>query len=314
MISRPLGLTGLRVSPLCFGTLILGPLHKNYPQTVAAELMCQACDLGVNFFDTAEIYGTYRLLQPVIRRYPEVIIAGKSYAVTGEEMRRSLELARKEINRDYVDIFCLHEVENAAALRGHRGALDFLGEAKAKGIIKAVGISSHTIAGVRAGATEPAIDVIHPLINHKGIGIKDGTVEEMVAALQTAGEFGKGIYAMKVLAGGHLAGEARLAIRFIQDLHCVDSIAIGMQSLQEIRFNLSVINGEPVSTELEAEVAGIGRSLSIASWCQACGRCITACEFGALSLARGKLRVEPEKCVRCGYCARVCPEFCLKIV
>lgn len=308
-----LGYTGLKVSRLCFGTLTVGPHQKDFSPEAAAALFGQAYELGINFFDTAEIYGVYHHLALALRKYPEMVIATKSYAVTAAQMRASIEKARRELERDYIDIFCLHEVECAESLKGHREALDYLTEAKAGGIIKAVGISTHTVAGVRAGATEPAVDVIHPLLNREGIGIRDGSVADMIAAIRTAKEFGKGIYAMKALAGGHLINDAAGAISFITGLSCIDAIAIGMQSKAEIETNLALIAGLPAPSKLQAEISQVKRLLHIAGWCQGCGRCTTKCRFGALDLYNGQIRVDRNKCVCCGYCARVCPEFCLKI-
>lgn len=314
MNRRRLGGTSLEVSPLCFGTLTLGPLQKNFSTETAVNLLMESAALGINFFDTAEIYDTYRFLRAILQKYPALIIASRSYAVTYAEMEQSLDRARQALNRDYIDIFSLHEVENHTSLQGHRGALECLFEAREKGIIKAVGISTHTIAGVRAGATEPGVEIIHPLINKVGIGIKDGSTAGMIDALRTAKEFGKGIYAMKVLAGGHLAVNPQSAVNFVTGLGCIDSLAIGMQSIQEVRVNLSLINGESPPPDLTEQLQRIKRRLQVATWCQKCGKCAAKCSFGALTLVNGVLKVEPEKCVRCGYCVRVCPEFCLRIV
>ncbi len=311
---RKLGSTGLMVSPLCFGTLTIGPVQRNFSPDKGAALICQAYEAGVNFFDTAELYDTYKPLKIALRQHPDLIIAGRSYAASKEEMRRSLDLARKQLDRDYIDIFGIHELENAASLKGHQAALDYLTEAKSKGIIKGVEISTHYIAGVRAGATDPRIDIIHPLINLDGIGIRDGSVNEMVEAIKTAKEFGKGIYAMKVLAGGHLIDKAAEAIRFIVDLDLVDSLAIGIQSITELKINLALINREPIPSELSIVINQVKRTLEIASWCQGCGSCVEKCSFEALSMVGNRPVVDQGKCVRCGYCARVCPEFCLKIV
>ncbi len=310
---KKLGCTDLLVSKLCFGTLTVGPHQKGLAPEAATDLFGQAYELGVNFFDTAEIYGTYQPLALALRKYPQMVIATKSYAATAAEMRESIEKARKELKRDYIDLFCLHEMESASYLRGHRGALDYLTEAKAKGIIKAVGISTHTVAGVRAGAAEPAVEVIHPLINQEGIGIKDGSVDDMVAAIRTAKEFGKGIYAMKALAGGHLIKNAAAAIAYINGLKCVDAIAIGMQSAAEVKMNLALLAGLEAPLDLASQINLEERYLHVAGWCQGCGRCLTKCHFDALALDNGRIRVDRAKCVRCGYCARACPEFCLKI-
>ena len=53
-----LGNTGINVSRLCFGTLTMGPLQCNMSVTKGVELIERAFSNGVNFLDTAEIYGT----------------------------------------------------------------------------------------------------------------------------------------------------------------------------------------------------------------------------------------------------------------
>ncbi len=69
-----LGRTGLRVSALCFGTLALGPAQYDLPLEKAGFLLQRAWRLGVNFFDTAELYGTYRHLR-TMADLPGVVVA-----------------------------------------------------------------------------------------------------------------------------------------------------------------------------------------------------------------------------------------------
>jgi aryl-alcohol dehydrogenase-like predicted oxidoreductase len=106
---RTLGKTGLSVSHLCFGVLTIGPLQANLPLAEGVALLEYAASRGVNFFDTAEDYRTYPYLRSLLRKVKDkpLIIASKSYAVTAQEMSASLDRARKEMDRDYIDIFLL---------------------------------------------------------------------------------------------------------------------------------------------------------------------------------------------------------------
>ena len=199
-------------------------------------------------------------------------------------------------------------------LKGHRPALDYLLEAKAKGRVKAVGISTHSVQGVLAGAQTPEIEVIHPLINQRGLGIMDGSREQMLAAIRFARLKGKGIYAMKALGGGNLNREAHAAFRYVAQNSKIDSMAVGMKSRAEIDLNIAWMEGrrDPV---LEAEVQAQDKHLLIESWCEGCGTCLEHCRYGALRLTtEGILEVKAEDCLLCGYCARFCPNFCIKIV
>jgi aryl-alcohol dehydrogenase-like predicted oxidoreductase len=309
-----LGKSLLNVSRLCFGVLTIGPLQAGLSIQKGAQLLRQAAEAGVNFYDTAEYYRTYPYLKAAFSGRDDIVIASKSYAVTWDEMRASVERARLELNMDRIPIFLLHEQASAASFRGHRGAWEYLVEARSKGIVGAIGLSTHTVEGVRVGSACPEVDVIHPLYNRAGWGLQDGTVLDMAAAIQSASELGKGIYAMKALAGGHLRGEAQAALRYVLESPGVVSVAVGMQHEAELRFNLAVINDEQPETADKALIANRKRRLHIESWCQGCGRCVERCAFGALTMVEGKAHVDSSKCLVCGYCSQVCPEVALKVL
>ena len=67
MIYHELGRTGINVSKLCFGSLTMGPFQRNLTPAQGAALFECAFSHGVNFVDTAEIYGTYPHLREAVR-------------------------------------------------------------------------------------------------------------------------------------------------------------------------------------------------------------------------------------------------------
>ena len=303
------------VSRLCFGSLGLGPLHNNLSVEEGAALLREAFEQGVNFVDTAELYGTYPHIREALRGYDgEVIIATKSYASGYEEMAQSLERARRELDRDVIEIFLLHEQESSHTLRGHAPALEYLVEAKERGLVEAVGISTHTVAGVRAAAAHPQIEIISPLINLTGVGIVDGSREDMLSAMEFAASMGKGLYGMKPLAGGQLSGKVESALEFVLAIPTLASVALGMKSRAELMMNLSIFAGKPVPQEIRQAVAAADRWLHIDDWCTGCGSCVDACPSRALRVVGGRGQVDRARCVLCGYCGAACPDFALKIV
>lgn len=308
-----LGLWGAEVSEICFGSLAISPLQGRVSDAEGITVLRYALEQGINWIDTAEIYDNYAQIAAAIKGHDEVRIVSKSYSVSAEEMRQSLEKARSALNRDTLDFFLLHEQESALTLKGHSGAWEELLRAKEQGIVRWIGISTHAVEGVRAGALLPGLDVIHPILNYQGLGIIDGSLNEMLDAIRFASEIGIGIYAMKVFGGGHLANDPERAVTFIRSIAGVQGMALGMSSREEVDYNLLLLADQEVPAELQKKVKHRKRKLYIADWCQGCGRCIEACPQEALSMEKVAV-VKAEACVLCGYCGRVCPHFCLKIV
>lgn len=304
----------MQVSRLCFGALTISPLQANLPLAEGAHIIRTALEAGVNFIDTAELYNNYHYLREAIRGYRgEVIIASKCYAYTSRGMQDSLELALRELDRDYIDIFMLHETESILTIRGHWEAIEFLLQAKQKGLVRAIGISTHNVEGVLGAASVPEIEVIQPLINMTGIGIKGGNTQDMLSAIKTAAEAGKGLYGMKALGGGHLLGRPEEAFAFILSLPELASVAVGMSTEEEVVYNTCHFSGQPVPEKVKSKIRRQPRRLIIED-CEGCGECLSRCSSGALRLDEGKAVVDHSLCTLCGYCSRACPEFCIKVI
>ncbi len=311
---RRLGCSNIIVSELCLGVLTIGPLQKNLLLEEGAGVIAYALERGITFLDTAEAYKTYKYIkEALVMTGLKPVIASKSYAYTGRAMKISVEKALDEMGLSNLDIFLLHEQENEQTLRGHEEALRYLLKAREKGMIKAVGLSTHTIAGVRAGSRRREIEIIHPLINIQGLGIIDGTRDQMLAAIKEACQKGKGLYAMKAFGGGNLVRQAYEAFQFINHNPDIHSTAIGMKNRAEIDLNIAWSQGRRC-VELEAEIGSQNKKLLIEDWCHGCGSCVEACHQEALSIIGEKVYIEEDKCILCGYCSQYCVDFCIKII
>ncbi|NLK44069.1 MAG: aldo/keto reductase [Tissierellia bacterium] len=310
-----LGNTGIEVSRLCFGSLTMTPFQAGLSVREGAYLIEYAYDKGINFIDTAELYDNYEYIKTALKNInrEDFHIATKTYAYTKEMARDSLDLALKELGTDYIDIFLLHEQESIHTVKGHFEAIEYFIKEKEKGKIKSIGISTHRISGALAARDVDEIEVIHPIINKDGIGIQDGTIDEMLKVIEEIHSMGKGIYAMKPLGGGHLIKEAEVAFNFVKSIPHIHSIAIGMQSTNEIDANISLLENGYIPEDLKVQISRKKRKLIVADYCIACGNCVGRCRQKGIDIIDGRATPN-ENCILCGYCAKTCPEFCIKVI
>ena len=126
--------------------------------------------------------------------------------------------------------------------------------------------------------------MIHPLINLKGMGILEGGVEDMLAAIRQAHRAGKFVYAMKSLAGGNFVPNREEALRFIFDIDEIDAVVVGMVTPLEVDWNVRFASGRPIPAELNQKTALSSKRLSIVALaCEGCGECVEQCENDVLS-------------------------------
>ena len=309
-----LGNTEIKVSSLCFGTLTVSPLQCDFSTSDSADLFCYAIDQGINFFDTANLYGTYPPLKEAVKYKKDIVIATKDYCYDEKTAQASLERALSGIGRDYVDIFLLHEQESVHTIRGHWEAIEYLLKRKKAGDIKAIGLSTHFVSAVRAVAQYDELDIIHPIYNMRGLGIVDGSREDMLDAINLAVYKNKGIYLMKALGGGHLIPKADEAFKAAMKVDGIGSIAVGMKTKAEVDLNVSIFSKIEPTKELRQKVSTEKRKLLIHDWCTGCGSCVSSCDKGAISIIDSRATVDENKCVLCGYCAAKCKDFCIKVI
>lgn len=310
-----LGNTGIQVSRLCFGSLTMTPFQAGLSIEDGAYLIEYAYNKGINFIDTAEIYENYEYIKTALKgiKREDFVITTKTYAYTKEMAKESLELALRELDTDYIDIFLLHEQESIHTIRGHFEAIEYFLKAKEEGKIRSIGLSTHRISGAAAAREVKEIEILHPIFNKYGIGIQDGNVEEMLEEINKVNSLGKGIYAMKPLGGGHLIKEAESAFNYVKSIESIHSIAIGMQSIEEIDANISLMEKGYIPKEIKSKLGSKRRKLIVAEYCRACGNCVNRCNQKGIEIING-IATPNENCILCGYCAKVCPEFCIKVI
>jgi aryl-alcohol dehydrogenase-like predicted oxidoreductase len=150
---RLLGRTGVRVSPICIGTMNFG---SPTPEDEAARIIERALDAGVNFFDTANSYNAGeseavigRALAASGRRH-ELVLATKAHFPTGPgpndrgnsrlHLLRACEDSLRRLKTDYIDLYQIHRPDPSTPVEETLAALSDLVR---QGKVRYVGCSTH---------------------------------------------------------------------------------------------------------------------------------------------------------------------------
>ena len=323
MDKRRLGNTDIFVTPVGMGVLTVGRTQLNLSVEAGSQIVCHALERGINFLDTAEFYETYPYIKRALDNLASSfssgalhrpVIVSKSLSLDYNGMRAAIEDCRKALNMDQIDIFLLHEVREVPDFKNRSGAWECLNDAKAKGLVKAVGLSTHHICVVNEAYTTPGIDVIFPLINYESLGIRKGsdtgTCDEMAHAIMAAAENGIGIFTMKAFGGGNLLKDYKKALDYVTSLSGITSTMIGMGCKKDVDDAIAYFENR-LPQNYAPDVTNKHMFVDRGD-CESCGACVSRCTSKAIHLDNeGIALIDYTKCVLCGYCAPVCPSRAL---
>ena len=168
MRQASLGSTGLMVSRLGLGTdtfhtggITLGQI---------TDIVLRAWELGINFVDTDRSYDVFPALAAALPHMERsrLVLATKTYEKTRQGALRDVSHALETLGTDYVDLFLLHGVDSLDEYDAFAGAFAGLQEAKAKGWVRHIGLSTHAVHVVTAMADHPAIEGVLTVLNVTG--------------------------------------------------------------------------------------------------------------------------------------------------
>lgn len=291
---------GDEISALAFGAMRLPTKTGRIDKERAKEQLYYAIDNGVNFIDTAFIYGSsesflgeilkdgYREKVKLCTKMPVMNI--KTY----EDMEKYLELQLKNLQTTYIDYYLLHGISKSGFdYLKDLGAMEFLEEAKRHGKIKHIGFSFHD-NGTVFNEMIDAYDWDMVLIQYNYL---DENNQAGTDGLKYAASKGVDVFVMEPLKGGILAGKvpdevteiwdkaevkrspADWALRWILNHPEVTSVLSGMNEEEHIKENIKVANEALPNTltenelELYNEVKNVYEGLMKID-CTGCGYCM----------------------------------------
>jgi len=210
---RPLGSTGLSVSPLGLGTVKLGrDQGVKYPNgfripddAQARQLLDLARDLGINLIDTAPAYGMSEerlgpLLQGqrdhwvIVSKVGEEFVDGQSrFDFSPKHTRFSVERSLRRLETDRIELVLVHSDGRDLEILQHSGVYETLAELKREGKIRGFGLSGKTVEGGLLALQHGDCAMVTYNLNERA--------ERPV--LDYAQAHAKGILVKKALASGH---------------------------------------------------------------------------------------------------------------
>ena len=234
-----LGNTGIRVSRLAMGSGTHGYGGSSDQTRLGLDgfssLLVDSYDRGITFWETADQYGSHAHLKRAIAQVgrQNVVILTKTHAESEARAQADLERFLTELGTDYIDVVLLHNRQSPRWTEQCAGAMQYMAEAKQRGVIRAHGVSCHTLDALRVASRTPWVDVDLARINPAGLHMdaEPHTVLEVLREMKTAG---KAVIGMKILGQGELASKLDIALRHATSLDCVDAFTIGFKSREEL--------------------------------------------------------------------------------
>jgi aryl-alcohol dehydrogenase-like predicted oxidoreductase len=245
---RPLGKTGLEPTLLGMGTGVkawggVSALSKK-GEGIYLQVVTRAYEAGIRYFDMADMYGAHaffnKLLKGTIDR-DKVMLLTKTTAKEGPVAKADVDRFRTELGTDKLDVVLMHCMTDKDWPTKMAPVMDVLENAKANGLIKAHGVSCHTIEALELASELPWVDVVLSRINPYGIKM-DAAPEKVVPVLDAAHRNGKGVLGMKIAGEGQCADRLRESLKFVLGLGCVDAMPVGFLAVEEVDDTIAKLN------------------------------------------------------------------------
>jgi aryl-alcohol dehydrogenase-like predicted oxidoreductase len=233
-----LGNTGIQTSRLAMGTGTMGWGHHSNQTGLGvkglADLLLNGYDSGLRFFDAADQYGSHPHVAEALKQVKrdKVTVLTKTFSRDPESARADLDRFRRELGTDYIDVVLIHCVTEEDWTIRFRGVMDVLSEAKQKGVIRAHGVSCHSIGALQAAAKSPWVELDLVRVNPVGAHM-DADPDTVVSVIRQMKSDGKAIVGMKILGQGAMRTRQDEAIKYALSLGMLDAFTIGAESKSE---------------------------------------------------------------------------------
>lgn len=310
-----LGKTGITVNKNGFGALPIQRISKEE----TAVLLRKAYQNGITFFDTARFYSDSeeKIGYALSEVRSNIYIASKTMTTKVEEFWTQLTTSLSLLKTDYLDIYQFHNPSFCPKPGDGTGLYEAMLEAKAKGMIRHIGITNHRLPVAMEAAESGLYETIQFPFSYLAS-------EKEIELVKLCRENGIGFIAMKALSGGLITNSAA-AYAYLSQFDNVLPIW-GVQREKELDDFISYIDHPPVlNEELSALIEHDRKELG-GEFCRGCGYCLPCpAKIDIPTSARMSLMIRRapvsvylsdewkekmkkiEDCIHCDHCKKHCP-------
>ena len=245
-----LGKSGLNTTLIGFGTGVHAGNRTSFLTRQEKEksiaTLVHAYDRGLRMFDCADTYGTHGIMKEALKQMDreKLMITSKIWTREGgipDEERPDANIVvdrfRKEMGVDYIDLVQIHCMVDSEWTDSMKRQMDIMAKLKAKGVIRAHGVSVHSLEAMKAAAADPWVDVLHARINPYGLSMDKPDPAEVVEVIHKLHAAGKGVIGMKLVGNGDYSEDSEKinhAIRFVLGLGSVDMMIVGFEDETQV--------------------------------------------------------------------------------
>lgn len=244
-----LGNSGLKTTFLGMGTGFSGSNRSsNITRAGTAEsVIREAYERGIRFFDCADAYGTHPFTASALKNFPRdnYLLTTKIWVSPRggipEPERPDADVVvdrfRRELKTDYIDLLQIHLMTDPNWAETHKKQLDIIENLKAKGIVRAHGVSVHSLEAMEACIDNPWVDVVHVRVNPYGESMDRRDPGEVIPVIKRLHDSGKGVIGMKLIGNGRFKNDPEKidnTIKYVLGLGTVDMVITGFEQPEQI--------------------------------------------------------------------------------
>lgn len=252
-----LGKTGLKLSRLGFGTgSNSGKIQHDLGREGFERLIRYAYDQGITYFDAAQSYQTFDWIGGAIKGLPrEKLFIQSKIPGQPEKVMEVIDRHRKTFDTDYIDSLLIHCMVKNGWTDSFKRIMDAFDEAKEKKLVRAKGVSCHSLPALQTATASNWTDVHLVRLNPQGAWVDTPAedwnaksdpshVPAVEAQIKEMRQRGHGVIGMKLVGNGEFqsAEDREKSIRYVLQSGLCDAVVIGFKSTAEIDEAIERVN------------------------------------------------------------------------